>query len=550
MGILMKGSKCLGLAGVVFALTVVSLPAVVGFGRVTAATPSHPPSFQRIFEDRVWNYDFSKDYRDTTDVPDNKYDWPVALFFTNGGTVDVVKHLFKPYFPNHMSQTREKDVPDWVWDRVASAQKSCAIDSGAYFCDTDKGMKDYACSAKNDNDALSRNKGTNHFRIYAPNPSYGVTLESDTLYSPRWSYYVYATAHEDHNECQWKILPDYNHGTKWFGNSERAENWLAQKARELSSGIKAVYPDSVWMANREQGVGPMVIPGTGMAARWDGNHAWLSNGRATRIVLKSSVTASSVPPGEPYNPYPSAAVTRYYNYHLGTGSGDHWATTGPGDLTYDIREETMGFLEPKPVPGTAPLYECDVNVSENFLSRDESCAPGDNDGIAGYIYTSPSAGTPRTLYSCEIEGELYESITPTCEGFTLRGTLGYMKTSGQLARYAGGGVDHHVTTGRGPAGANLEMFYGQLLVGPYSDRHALYSCRKTANSRDHFLSYDRECEGQEALSLEGYAYDSPPSGVPTTPIYRCSYSGGHFVSNQSSCEGYTPELFLGYTYNP
>jgi hypothetical protein len=544
MGILMNQKGRLILVGIAFFMLVASLPATVGLRQVTASNPLHFPGYQPIMEDQVLNYDFEEG-------ESSNYDWPVTLFFTNGASVPIVNSVFSPYFPKHVSPTNDEPVPGAVWDRVRSPKKACGSDSGRGFCDTDRGMKDYACSGSNDNDVYARNtRGTHHIRVYAPQKPLNPGARADSMYSPRWTYYVFATSHEDHNECQWSVFGAnvrYNHGFKWFGYSERVENWIAAKAREIDSGVSNVFPDSVWMANREAG-GGTVIAGTGLAPRWEGNHAWLSDGKATRIALKAAASASTVPPGEPFNPYPSGALTRYYNYHEGQGSGDHWVTNGKADATYDVLEATLGFLEQTQTPGTAPLYECDRGTWEHFLSRDVGCDPGEYVGVAGYIYTSSGSGASSTLLSCHISGEIFESRT--CEGFPTRGVLGYLKDFGPLRRYVGGGVDHHVTTGRGPAGATLEGFYGRLMQGPASDRHALYSCRHSADLHDHFISLGRSCEGQELLGLEGYAYDSPPAGVPTLQIYRCWYPGGHFVSSQSNCEGQTTEMSLGYTYNP
>ncbi|HKF82314.1 MAG TPA: hypothetical protein VKB23_05065 [Solirubrobacterales bacterium] len=543
----MSQNARLTLVGVVLFVLVASLPVAVGLRQVTAATPNNFPGYQPIREDRILNYDYKLE-----DGEIKEYDWPVNLFFTNGASVPIVNSVFSPFFPHHISQTNDEPIPDFIWKQSRSPMTGCASDSTHGFCDTDKGMKDYGCSAKDDlHIGTGPNKGTHHIRIYAPREPLDYRgARADSMYSPQWTYYVFATSHEDHNECQWTVAGHtfhYNHGFQWFGNSERVENWVVAKARQLSSGVRAVYSDKVWMANREVGDG-FPVEGTGLTGRTDGNHIWLSDGRASRIVLNAAASASTVPPGEPFNPYPSAALTRYYNYHEGGGSGDHWVTTGKADSTYDVVEGTLGFLETSLVPGTAPLYECEENATEHFLSRDVSCDPGDNDGIVGYIYTSQSVAASTPLKSCRIGNEIFESTT--CESYPIRGSLGYLKGSGPLRRYLGGGVDHHVTTGRGPAGATLEGFMGQLVQGYAANRHPLYSCRHNASARDHFISLNRNCEGQEYLALEGYAYDSPPPGVPTLQIYRCWYPGGHFVSAQSNCEGQTTEMSLGYTYNP
>lgn len=526
------------LIGAYVLVSVAGLLAVVGLRGAVAGVTIHV-KYMHVHEDRIRNWDYH-------DVNTNN-DMPVDLFFTNGATIAAVNRDFKPLFPDKIQPGHLLTIPDWLYSQVKSPAKSAGYDNETngrndvitrehHYIDSDRGMKDYACG-RNDGNGL-----THHVRVYAPkelDDGAYTGFQSDSLYTRRFGYYVYATSHEDHNEkaCnQW----GKTHGTTWFGASERVERWLAEEFdRGKLPQVAGMEPDAIWMNNKI---------GWPWGA-WDGNHYYENDGWATRFRLHAGATASSAGPVQRVNQYAGAALTRFYNYQNGGGSGDHWTTTGPADSEHDVVEGTLGFLENTQVSGTAPLYECERNGWEHFLSRDVSCAPGDLEGLAGYIYISQSSLASTPLLSCKIGEEIFESTS--CEGYPTRGTLGYLKGSGQLRRYVGGTVDHDVTTGPGPAGSTLEgTALGQLVQGYAENRHPLYSCRVKSNPRDHFLSKDRGCEGQELLALEGYAYDSPPTGTPTTQIYRCWYPGGHFVSNQSSCEGYTMEFSLGYTYSP
>src|SRR5205085_1216554 len=65
---------------------------------------------------------------------------------------------------------------------------------------------------------------------------------------------------------------------------------------------------------------------------------------------------------------------------------------------------------------------------------------------------------------------------------------------------------------------------------------AWYECQIGS---DTFTSTQSSCEGQKVIGLLGWAYSSPPAGVPAVAIYRCmvAATGEHFDTPGSNCEG-------------
>jgi hypothetical protein len=75
----------------------------------------------------------------------------------------------------------------------------------------------------------------------------------------------------------------------------------------------------------------------------------------------------------------------------------------------------------------------------------------------------------------------------------------------------------------------------------------VYRAYKSAGS-DYLLGLTK---GEGAAS--GYVYQkvafkvwASPLAQDSKPLYRCRYSGGHFLSNSSTCDGHTVEGLLGY----
>ena len=102
--------------------------------------------------------------------------------------------------------------------------------------------------------------------------------------------------------------------------------------------------------------------------------------------------------------------------------------------------------------------------------------------------------------------------------------------------------DHSAITGTAPSGATFEGTFGDLLSVPSAGTTPLYSCNA---GTDEFTSPASNCEGQRINSLLGYIYTSPPAGVVTHGIWRCT-AGDHFDSVTPNCEGQHVEALLGY----
>lgn len=116
----------------------------------------------------------------------------------------------------------------------------------------------------------------------------------------------------------------------------------------------------------------------------------------------------------------------------------------------------------------------------------------------------------------------------------------------QIARSWNNGHFHVVTTRPTPPGSHFEGPQGLLATDGAPGTVSVYSCRNGA--ADYFLSLQSECEGKSKLGRLGALYSSPPSGIPTLPLYRCLIpSQGHFTSQDPACEGTTTEFLLGYT---
>jgi hypothetical protein len=132
-------------------------------------------------------------------------------------------------------------------------------------------------------------------------------------------------------------------------------------------------------------------------------------------------------------------------------------------------------------------------------------------------------------------------------GITARGPIA------ELRRYWNG-KRHWSTTGQAPGGKyRLEGKVG-ILATRQPGSVPLYGCMAGYTQLDQFLSFDRDCEGEENsfLRREGFIYSSPRSGF-TQAIYRCYWpaSQSHFYSIEADCEStptthVTNEGRLGY----
>ena len=139
----------------------------------------------------------------------------------------------------------------------------------------------------------------------------------------------------------------------------------------------------------------------------------------------------------------------------------------------------------------------------------------------------------------------YQNFDWTLQGVPGGPTAASQMVAGALSRYAGPS-GHISTTGPAPSGYTYESTFGSLLTTSEPGTVEFYLC---LTGTDYFTSPASNCEGQSVVRSEGWAYASPPSGVPTVAIYRCrvTSTGTHFDSPDPNCEGQTADAgLLGY----
>jgi hypothetical protein len=122
--------------------------------------------------------------------------------------------------------------------------------------------------------------------------------------------------------------------------------------------------------------------------------------------------------------------------------------------------------------------------------------------------------------------------------------------TGQLTRWVSHDGHHLITTaGVAPAGYHFEGPLGLPAPTGAADTRMLYECEYSGGQ---FISTNLdECTstGRRLLRPLGLVYVNQPTDVPALPVYRClvANSGDHFVSYDANCEGQTFEFRLGYT---
>ena len=141
--------------------------------------------------------------------------------------VDKVKHILDGFMiAESLGRIKGKvnDGNGWVWDE-------------------DGGKKTAPCPVFGESP---------HTRLYADG--------DDRMFNVDWGYYVLATTHKDVREC--------GRNTQ-FGWSEDAVNWVSGKLRAKGIGVTEDWSD---FRNAERD-------------RWEKNHFWRNNGRATWVHI-------------------------------------------------------------------------------------------------------------------------------------------------------------------------------------------------------------------------------------------------------------------------
>jgi hypothetical protein len=106
---------------------------------------------------------------------------------------------------------------------------------------------------------------------------------------------------------------------------------------------------------------------------------------------------------------------------------------------------------------------------------------------------------------------------------------------------------HWVTTGNTNGDYYVEFNLGYLLRTPQPGTTAVYGCIANNSLSYRYVSTDPGCEGgNQNLGLNGYIYNSPPNGIPTQALYRCSTPSDNWVSTDPACEGQNTQFLIGY----
>jgi len=184
---------------------------------------------QTVDSDAFDNYDLL-----SASVAWNNVDWPINLMFYNNANINKIKNTLNPLF---------NVGPPW-----ASPMYGRIKNTGTWFYDQDSGRKT----------AVAICGLIGHYRIYAD------SANSDRNWSPSLGYYVIGSSHYDYNE------EGCGSTGQWFGNSESAEDWVANASSAY--GGWSIYRD-YWPLNNYE------------SSRWEGNHWWVSDGRATLVGI-------------------------------------------------------------------------------------------------------------------------------------------------------------------------------------------------------------------------------------------------------------------------
>jgi hypothetical protein len=193
------------------------------------------------------------------------------------------------------------------------------------------------------------------------------------------------------------------------------------------------------------------------------------------------------------------------------------------------------------------MFSCLRNDVDAFTSIDPGCEGATKLGELGASYIDQPAGvTTMPLYRCAVNGQLFDSNSTTCEGWTVDGLLGYVPAYAPLVRYllprAG---EHSADAGGPPPGYRFEGTLGLVARTNEAGTQVLKSC---VDGSERFVSTDVACGGKTVEATVGYVWTQPPAGRPNAQLFQCATNtrGELFVSKDSACEGQTVRGSLGY----
>jgi serine/threonine protein kinase len=115
--------------------------------------------------------------------------------------------------------------------------------------------------------------------------------------------------------------------------------------------------------------------------------------------------------------------------HLKAG-GWHFSGTERVSTPAGFRAEahSLGKLLANPETDTMPLYACRLNGSEDHMTSVSSTCEGQTVlGTLGYVFKSKPADVPTSpLYRCMINGTHFDSLAANCEGYTREFQFGWV----------------------------------------------------------------------------------------------------------------------------
>ncbi|MCE7003067.1 LamG domain-containing protein [Kibdelosporangium philippinense] len=214
-------------------------------------------------------------------------------------------------------------------------------------------------------------------------------------------------------------------------------------------------------------------------------------------------------------------------------------------------ETSLGAMLTAQAPGTRRLYSCLSNSTDAFTSTDPACEGKSKLADLGWVYPEQPTGVATVpLYRCVAGQELFDSNQASCEGKTVDVLLGYVLGYAPLTRYYHPKIEEHaVSTSMVPNNYRYEGTFGVLALTNEPGTVPLMSC---VDGTDRFVSTNTSCDGKTVEVQLGYLWTAAPEGRVSMPIYQCALNldspakGELFVSFEAACEGQTVRGPLGH----